>query len=121
MKKLLPMFVVAVSLWAGSALAQGKGPHGGILGGDRHHGVELVLNGTSITFYLLDDGKVESAKGSSLRAVIQEGSKNVTIPLAVEGEKVVAKLEAPLPKGARVVVTGKNGHGHTVQARFTVE
>jgi maltose-binding protein MalE len=102
-------------------LAQAKGPNGGMLVGKDGHETELVVSPTELTLYLIEKGKVESAKGAVVRAVIQEGGKNTTINMAVvEGKKLVAKLAAPLGKGAIVVVTGKDDHGHAVNARYVI-
>lgn len=105
---------------AGPVLAQGTGPNGGMLSGSKDHEVELVASPTAITVYVLDHGKVESPKGVTVRAVVQDGAKTETVPLTVEGDKLVGKLNAPLGKGARVVISGKDGHGHTVQGRFVI-
>jgi hypothetical protein len=75
-----------------------------------------------LTVYLIEKGKVGTAKGAVIRAVIQQGGKNTTLGMAVvEGKKLVAKLAAPLGKGAIVVITGKDDHGHTVNARYVID
>ncbi len=90
------------------------------MSGEKDHPVELVISASSLTIYLIDDGKVSSAKGASARAIVQDGSSNKTIALTADGDKLVGKIEAPLNKGARVVISGKDGHGHNLQGRFVV-
>jgi hypothetical protein len=103
-------------------LAQKAGPNGGLVGGSGDHQIELVVSPTELTVYVLDDGKPHESKGTSLRAVIQQGSKKTTLTLTDQkGEKLVAKLAAPLEKGAIVVLTGKDDHGHALNARFVLK
>lgn len=119
---LTSLAIVAFVLVGQPAIAQSKGPNGGILVGKDGHETELVVSPTELTLYLIEKGKVESAKGAVVRAVIQQGGKNTTISMAVvEGKKLVAKLAAPLGKGAIVVVTGKDDHGHAVNARYVID
>ncbi len=122
-KRLLTsLAAIAFLLAAQPAFAQSKGPNGGMLVGKDGHETELVVSPTELTLYLIEKGKVESAKGAVVRAVIQEGGKNTTISMTiVEGKKLVAKLAAPLGKGAIVVVTGKDDHGHAVNARYVID
>ena len=121
MRKIVLSLAVAAILGVGApALAQTKGPNGGLISGEKGHAVELIPGATEITVYLLDDGKVEAPKGATVRAVIQDGSKNESVTLTVDGNKLVGKLSAPLNKGARVVISGKDGAGHTVQGRFVI-
>lgn len=119
-KTILSLAFLAAMGTASPVLAQAKGPNGGIISGEKGHAVELLTGSTEMTVYLLDDGKVEAPKGANVRAVIQDGSKNETVALTVDGNKLVGKLNAPLNKGARVVVSGKDGEGHTVQGRFVI-
>lgn len=105
------------------ALAQQKkGPNGGLLAGKDGHETELIVTPAELTVFLLDGGKAHSVKGVTLRAVVQEGGKNSAIGLgAVDGKKLVGKLAAPLGKGAIVVLTGKDDHGHAVNARYVID
>ena len=113
---------LAVVLAGQSVFAQAKGPNGGMLGGKDDHQTEMVVTSTELTVGLIENGKVESAKGAVVRTVIQEGGKNTTVDLAiVEGKKLVAKIAAPRSKGAIVVVTGKDDHGHAITARYVIE
>ena len=103
------------------ALAQSKGPNGGMISGTGDHKTELVVSPTDIAVYLLHDGKVDETTGTTLRAVVQQGGKTTNITLADQGGKrLVGKLPAPLAKGAIVVVTGKDHHGGPVNARYVI-
>ena len=63
---------------------------------------------------------MQTIKGVTLRAVIQSGSTNSTAVFSVDGNKLVAKLAAPLAARAIVVIAGKDEHGHAVTARYVV-
>ncbi len=41
--------------------------------------------------------------------------------LKAEGTTLSATLDAALPKGAKIAVTGKDPHGEVIQARFVTE
>ena len=107
---------------AGPALAQKTGPHGGKVAGKDGHQTELVVSATELTVYLLEDGKPHESKGTTLRAVVQQGGKTTTINFVdQDGKRLIAKLAAPLGKGAIVVLTGKDDHGHQLSARYVID
>jgi hypothetical protein len=107
---------------AGVLLAQERGPNGGLLGGTGAHKTELVVSPTQLTVYLIEDGKVHEADGASFRAVVQQTGKTKTINLTDEqGKRMVGKLDAPLAKGAVVVLTGKDSHGDSFNARYVIK
>lgn len=104
-----------------AALAQAKGPNGGMVAGAGHHKAELVLTATEITIYLIEDGKAHGTKGTKLRAIVQQAGKSKTVNLVdQDGKRLVGKLDAPLTKGAIVVVTGKDDHGAQLNARYVI-
>jgi hypothetical protein len=93
-----------------------------LVGGSGDHQLELVVSPTELAVYVLDAGKPHESKGTTLRAVIQDAGKKTTLTLTDrKGEKLVAKLPAPLAKGAIVVITGKDDHGHALNARFVLK
>src|SRR5262245_56196480 len=93
----------------GPSLAQKAGPNGGQLGGSGSHQAELVVGPDQLTVYLLENGKPHDSKGATFRVVVQQDGKTTTINLTDDGGKrLVAKLPAPLAKGAIVVLTGKD-------------
>ena len=103
------------------ALAQKTGPNGGLLAGKGSHQTELVVSPTELTVYMLHDGKTDDTDGVTIRAVVQEGGKTTTINFVNQnGKRLVAKLAAPLGKGAIVVLTGKDHHGDALSARYVV-
>lgn len=121
MKKVLLAGLLALSLSA-AAHAQKAGPNGGMLGGKAGHETELVVSPNELTVYLIDGGKPHSTKGSSLKAVVQEAGKSKTIQLVdIDNQKLVGKLDAPLGKGAVVVISGKDDHGDAVSVRYTIK
>ncbi len=102
-------------------LAQSKGPNGGLVAGTKGHQTELVVSPTELTVFLLEDGKPHEAKGTKMRAVIQQAGKTTTLNFVDQkGEKLVAKLPTPLEKGAIVVLTGKDHHGDQLNARYVI-
>jgi hypothetical protein len=112
----------AVLILGGSAIAQGTGPNGGLLGGTGDHQTELIITPTELTVYIIEHGKIGEAKGSTFRAVVQQSGKTKTINLSNnDGKRLVGKLDAPLAKGAIVVVTGKDHHGDRFNTRYVIQ
>jgi hypothetical protein len=113
--------ILALLGTSAATLAQEKGPNGGMVAGKGSHKAELIVTPTELTVYLLEDGKVHDSKGTAIRAVIQQAGKTTTVDFVDQkGEKLVAKLPAPLAKGAVVVVTGKDHHGDQFNARYVI-
>ncbi|HWE15692.1 MAG TPA: hypothetical protein VG758_00705 [Hyphomicrobiaceae bacterium] len=120
-RKLVLLVAGLVILAAAPVLAQ-SGPNGGLVGGSGSHQTELVVGQTELTVYLLEDGKAHDSKGTSMRAVIQQSGKTTTLDFADQGgKKLVAKLPAPLDKGAIVVLSGKDHHGDRFNARYVLK
>jgi hypothetical protein len=116
-------FIAAVFAFlaaAAPAVAQKAGPHGGMVAKAADHELELVVSPTELTVYILEGGKAHETDGTTMRAVIQQAGKTTTLSLADRKEKFVAKLPAPLSKGAVVVLTGKDHHGHGLNARYVI-
>ncbi len=112
---------LAVAL-AGPALAQKAGKHGGqtaVVAG--HHDAELVIEPTKLVLYLSNHGKPLSAKDNAIKMTIQDGAKKSEIKLKVEADHLVGQLDAPLNKGAIILLSGKTEDGHGVSARFTAK
>jgi ABC-type transport system involved in cytochrome bd biosynthesis fused ATPase/permease subunit len=120
--KLIATVAALGLLLASSTSAQQKaGPNGGMIAGKDGHETELVVSATELTVYILDDGKPHSTKGSNLKAVVQDAGKATPVELKDDdGKKLVGKLAAPLAKGAIVVLTGKDGEGHAISARYVI-
>lgn len=88
---------------------------------DDHHGIEMVVTDASLVFHLSEDGKPLEAAGSAFKAVVQTDGGTKVYPLDIKGSTLTAKLDAPLPKGAKIVVSGKDHHQEALQARFVKE
>ena len=112
---------LALLALAAPGLAQ-SGPNGGLVAGTGSHKTELVVGQSELTVYLLEDGKPHESTGTDMRAVIQQGGKTTTVNFAdQDGKRLVAKLPAPLDKGAIVVLSGKDHHGDRFNARYTIK
>ena len=103
-----------------AAPAQAAGANGGQTVVADGHPVELVATEAGVTFFLSDeDGKPVDTAGLSAKAYVQAGGKTETLTLKPAApNRLVAELKAPLPAGAKVVLSAKL-HGHNLQARFT--
>ena len=106
-----------------SAHEVGKGPNGGPVADSKGHHVEFVTSPQEIVLFLTDEGeKPIATKGSTGRAIIQDGGRQATVPLSpADPNRLIGKLQAPLSPSAKVVVSATLPDGHAVQARFTAE
>ncbi|MEE7478799.1 hypothetical protein [Methylobacterium hispanicum] len=95
------------------------GPNGGQTTVADGHPIEFVATESGVTFFVTgEDGKPADTAGLSAKAFVQAGGKTETLTLKPAApNKLVADLKAPLPAGAKVVLSAKI-HGHNVQARF---
>lgn len=120
---LATLLIAAAAVSAPAFAHEGPGPNGGLVfGKDEAHETELVVTPTDLTVYLLENGKAESTKGASLKAVVQNGGSTSAVELADSGNtKFVGKLAAPLGAGAVVVLTGKDEHGHAITSRYVLK
>jgi hypothetical protein len=120
--RLLPALATAALIGlAQPALAQKVGPNGGLIAGKAGHETELVVGATELTVYLLDHGKPHPVKGVSMRGVVQQAGANTTVTFeAAADNRMIARLAAPLAKGAIVVLTGKDDHGDAISSRYVV-
>lgn len=103
-----------------------KANHGALHGGqyvegDNHHGIEMVATGNSLTFHVSAHHQPLDLAGSNFKVVVQTEAGTTMLPLSIEGSALKTVLSSALPKGAKVVVTGKDGKGKTIQARFLKE
>jgi len=101
----------------------GHGPkHGGqFVETADHHGVEMVLSGTSLVFHMSEDHDPLEVTGSKFKAIIQTDAGTRMVELKAEGTTLTATLDATLPKGTKIAVTGKDPHGEVIQVRFVTE
>ncbi|KQO80521.1 hypothetical protein ASF36_09930 [Methylobacterium sp. Leaf90] len=114
---LRPVALAAVLAFASPSLA--AGPNGGQTTVADGHPIEFVATDTGVTFFVTgEDGKPADTAGLSAKAFVQAGGKTETLTLKPAApNKLVADLKAPMPSGAKVVLSTKV-HGHNIQARF---
>jgi len=120
-KRLSVVLLAAAIAHGAAAQAPKKGANGGDVVVIEGHPIEFVSKGQQIVFYILeDDGQTPtSTKGTTGRAVVQDGGKTAAIALSPEEpNKLVGQLAMPLGSKARVVFSAKVAD-HTLQARFT--
>jgi hypothetical protein len=123
MRRVVAAFISVALICSVRAFAQQLGPNGGLLGapsGD--HQAELVLSPAEVTVYILEKGKVHDTTGAKMRIVIQHSGKAKTIDLTdQQGKRLTGKLDAPIEKGAIVVVNGRDKHGDVISARYVIK
>lgn len=96
--------------------------HGGqFVEAEGHHGVELVVSANALTFYLTDEGKPMDLTGAQFKAIVQTEAGTTMVPLVADGGALKGTLAAPLPSGAKVAISGKDRHGHALQARIVTK
>ena len=83
-----------------------------------HHGAEMVAGPDALTFHLTDDHKPMDLTGAQLKALVQTEAGTSAIALVIEGSTAKGALKDPLPAGAKIVLSGKDRHGHALRARF---
>ncbi|MDX2257323.1 MAG: hypothetical protein NW205_00250 [Hyphomicrobiaceae bacterium] len=88
---------------------------------DGHHGVEMLVSEAALVFHMSEHGEPLEMTGSVFKAVVQSEAGTKVYALEAKGTTLSAKLDAPLAKGAKVVISGKDPHQETIQARFVVE
>lgn len=95
------------------------GPNGGQTTVVDGHQFEFVATETGITVFVTEgDGRPIDMAGASAKAFVQAEGKTQTLTLTPAApNRLVADLKAPLPAGAKIVLSAKM-HGHTHQARF---
>ena len=100
-----------------------NGPNGGQMIEVKGHHLGMTAKDDEIRFFLTDASHAPTAsKGASGRVVILEGAKQSQVALTpADPNLLVARLEAPLVAGARVVVSAKLGDGHDILARFVLK
>jgi len=120
-KRLSVALLFAVIAHGATAQAPKKGANGGDVVVVEGHPIEFVSKGQEIVLYILeDDGQTPTqTKGTSGRAVVQDGGKTTAVNLSPkEPNLLVGQLAMPLGSKARVVFSAKVAD-HTLQARFT--
>ncbi len=119
----LTLAAIAALVAPASAHESEKGPNGGPMVEVKGLHLELVAKDGELAVLLSDAGHAPLAsKGASARAVILEGGSQRTVQLApAEPDRLSARLDKPLAKGARIVVSAKLASGQDLLARFVVK
>jgi hypothetical protein len=114
--------IAVLTLLAGPAFAheEAKGPNGGPVVSVSGKHLELTTAGGEMTVYVSDESHSPIATaGGSGTAVIQDQGNTRSVALASGGaNRLIGQAEAPIGKGARVVVSTKLPDGKSLQARF---
>jgi opacity protein-like surface antigen len=125
MTKLTIIAVSAAALVAGMVAASAADDHahaakhgGQFVEVEGHHGVEMVATADALIFHVTDEDKPMDLMGAQFKAVVQTDAGTTSVALSVEGGALKGALKAPLPAGAKIVISGKDRHGHALQARF---
>lgn len=125
MTRLTIAAVSAAALFAGMATVSAADDHahaakhgGQYVEVEGHHGVEMVATPEALTFHLTDDDKPMDLTGAQFKAIVQTDAGTASVALSVEGGALKGTLKSPLPVGAKIVISGKDRHGHALQARF---
>ena len=119
------LMLVAVAAQVPSVAAHDseKGPNGGPMVEVKGLHLELVTKEMDVAVVLSDASHAPLAStGATGRLVILEGSSQKTVTLApAQPDRLTAKLEKPLAKGTRVVVSAKLASGLDLLARFVAK
>jgi len=119
MKQFLIAALIAVaSIGAAHAHGGAKPKHGGIVAVASDLGFELVAGADEASIYIEDHGKAMAPTGMSGKLTVLQGGASSEAPLAVAGDRLVAKLK--LEKGAKVVASLTTAAGKPITVRFTV-
>lgn len=120
MKQLLIAALIACAS-VGTAHAHGgaKAKHGGVVQVASDLGFELVAGTQEASIYIDDHGKAMAPTGMSGKLTVLQGGTSSEAPLAVVGDRLVAKVA--LAKGAKVVASLTTAAGKPITVRFTLK
>lgn len=100
----------------------GKAAHGGqYVEYDVHHGIEMVAEKEAVVFHMTEHLQPVDMTGSEFKVHVQTEDGTEAFAAEPDGTKLVVDLKNPIPSGAKVVLTGKDSHGHRLQARFVIK
>jgi protein-disulfide isomerase len=123
MRRFAVPLLVALALTPGAVLAHGEAPraaHGGLMQEAQELWVELVVKGTDVAVYVVDEArKPVPATQISGTATVLVGGQSYKVELSASGgDGVLGRLPAPVTGNVVAVVALKVG-GKAVSARFT--
>ena len=100
----------------------GKPKHGGqYVEYQIHYGIEMLAETDKLVFYMTEHLQPRDMTGSNFKVFVQTKTGMKTLPAKPDGTTLVTTLEGVLPSGAKIVLTGKDGDGETLQARFVTK
>ncbi len=100
----------------------GKAKHGGqYIEYEQHHGIEMVSQKDKLIFHMTEHLQPADMTGSAFKVFVQTESGMQTLAIKPDGSTLVADIKTVLPSGAKIVLTGKDSDGHTLQARFVTK
>lgn len=123
MRRFAVPLLVALALTPGAVSAHGEAPraaHGGLMQEAQELWVELVVKGTDVAVYVVDEArKPVPATQISGTATVLVGGQSYKVELSASGgDGVLGRLPAPVTGNVVAVVALKVG-GKAVSARFT--
>lgn len=123
MRRFAVPLLVALALTPGAVSAHGEAPraaHGGLIQEAQELWVELVVKGTDVAVYVVDEArKPVPATQISGTATVLVGGQSYKVELSASGgDGVLGRLPAPVTGNVVAVVALKVG-GKAVSARFT--
>lgn len=124
MKKLISLAALAIALAAsGNAAAHGvKAKHGGVVQTVNDVAFELVDKDGKATIYVDDHGTAVPTDGASGTLTVLNGGAKTQVPLeAGGGNALVAKGDAKLVAGAKVVAAIVFPNKSPLSVRFSVK
>lgn len=115
-------YAISPSIAHDEKLNPGAARHGGqYVEYDAHHGIEMVATDSKLIFHITEHRKPVDMTGSTFKAFVQADAETKALMLKPEGSTLTTGLTKPLPKGVKIVLTGKDADGHSLQARFVKE
>lgn len=100
----------------------GQAQHGGLyVEYEQHYGIELVQEGAKLIFHMTMHLEPRDMSGSAFQVIVLSDGKAISLTATPAGNTVTAELKAPLAAGSKVVLSGKDGDGDPLQARFVIE
>jgi len=124
MKKLITLVAVTLAVaLSGAAMAHSEKPkHGGIVSTASDLSFELVNQEGRTTLYITDHGKPLDTNGVTGKLTVLNGSEKTEVPLEPDGaNKLLAKEDAKLAKGSKVVASLVFPGKKNVNVRFSVK
>lgn len=97
----------------------GKPKHGGqYLEYNTHYGIELITRADKLIFHMTDHLQPKDMSGSVFKVFVQSKNGTNSYKAIAKETTLVVALSEPVPVGAKIVLTGKDGDGQTIQARL---